>query len=123
MRDWALMLAFIDVESAFQRNAFLMDRNGGSIGLAQIDLATAQWAGYKGTAEGLKDPRTNITWLCRIIDKLTNGLTVHGVYSLANLAAAYNTGLQHVLDGGIDRAYEAKILSAYVFYQNLERKP
>ena len=35
---------------------------GGAIGLMQIKLATARGLGYTGTAEGLRDPDTNLTY-------------------------------------------------------------
>ncbi|WP_233025252.1 transglycosylase SLT domain-containing protein [Rhodopseudomonas boonkerdii] len=35
---------------------------GGTIGLMQIKLATARGVGYSGTAEGLRDPNTNLTY-------------------------------------------------------------
>ena len=35
---------------------------GGTIGLMQIKLATARELGYTGTAEGLRDPNTNLTY-------------------------------------------------------------
>jgi soluble lytic murein transglycosylase-like protein len=35
---------------------------GGTIGLMQIKLATARGLGYTGTAEGLRDPNTNLTY-------------------------------------------------------------
>src|SRR5947208_6608949 len=35
---------------------------GGAIGLMQIKLATARGLGYTGTAEGLRDPNTNLTY-------------------------------------------------------------
>ena len=44
---------------------------GGCIGLMQIKLATARGLGYTGTAEGLRDPNTNLT------------------YAVKHLAAAY----------------------------------
>src|SRR5579871_355868 len=40
-------------------NAGLVGR-GGTIGLMQIKLATARGLGYTGTAEGLRDPDTNL---------------------------------------------------------------
>jgi soluble lytic murein transglycosylase-like protein len=121
MRDWALTLAFIDVESAFRRDAFLNDRNGGSFGLGQIDLPTAQWAGYMGDGPGLLVPRVNIRELCAILDKLTADLAAHNIFTVNNLAAAYNSGLQHVLDGGTDAPYVAKINEAFGFYSALNR--
>ena len=36
--------------------------HGGTIGLMQIKLATARGLGYKGDAEGLRDPETNLTY-------------------------------------------------------------
>ena len=35
---------------------------GGTIGLMQIKLATARGLGYTGTAEGLRNPETNLAW-------------------------------------------------------------
>ncbi len=35
---------------------------GATIGLMQIKLATARGVGYTGTAEGLRDPNTNLTY-------------------------------------------------------------
>ncbi|MBR0697190.1 lytic transglycosylase domain-containing protein [Bradyrhizobium lablabi] len=35
---------------------------GGTIGLMQIKLATARGLGYSGTAEGLRDPETNLKY-------------------------------------------------------------
>src|SRR6478609_67167 len=42
-------------------NAGLIGR-GATIGLMQIKLATARGVGYTGTAEGLRDPDTNLTY-------------------------------------------------------------
>ena len=112
MIDPAILCAFIDVESSFVRGAFLNDRSGGSYGLTQLDLATAEDRGYKGTALGLYDPLTNITFFCKHIAWLTAELTKAEKYSVENLAAAYNSGLNHVLGGGSDPAYSAKISAA-----------
>src|SRR6476620_3110285 len=46
-------------ESKYQTS--LLGR-GGTIGLMQIKLATARGLGYTGTAEGLRDPETNLTY-------------------------------------------------------------
>jgi soluble lytic murein transglycosylase-like protein len=46
-------------ESKYQ--ARLLGR-GGAIGLMQIKLATARGLGYTGTAEGLRDPETNLRY-------------------------------------------------------------
>jgi soluble lytic murein transglycosylase-like protein len=40
---------------------------GGAIGLMQIKLATARGLGYTGTAEGLRDPNTNLTYAVKYL--------------------------------------------------------
>jgi soluble lytic murein transglycosylase-like protein len=40
---------------------------GGTIGLMQIKLATARSLGYTGTAEGLRDPDTNLTYAVKYL--------------------------------------------------------
>src|SRR3954449_13569121 len=39
----------------------------GNIGLMQIKLGTARGLGYTGTAEGLRDPDTNLTWAVKYL--------------------------------------------------------
>src|SRR6201981_2357985 len=40
---------------------------GGTIGLMQIKLATARGLGYAGSAEGLRDPDTNLTYAVKYL--------------------------------------------------------
>src|SRR3979490_94742 len=40
---------------------------GGTIGLMQIKLATARGLGYAGTADGLRDPDTNLTYAVKYL--------------------------------------------------------
>jgi soluble lytic murein transglycosylase-like protein len=47
-------------------NASLLGR-GGTIGLMQIKLGTARALGYSGTAEGLRDPETNLTYAVKYL--------------------------------------------------------
>jgi soluble lytic murein transglycosylase-like protein len=47
-------------------NAGLVGR-GGTIGLMQIKLATARSLGYTGTAEGLRDPDTNLAYAVKYL--------------------------------------------------------
>jgi soluble lytic murein transglycosylase-like protein len=47
-------------------NASLLGR-GGTIGLMQIKLATARSLGYTGTAEGLRDPDTNLAYAVKYL--------------------------------------------------------
>src|SRR3954453_5890827 len=39
----------------------------GNIGLMQIKFGTARGLGYTGTAEGLRDPETNLTWAVKYL--------------------------------------------------------
>ena len=39
----------------------------GNIGLMQIKLGTARGLGYTGTAEGLRDPDTNLAWAVKYL--------------------------------------------------------
>jgi soluble lytic murein transglycosylase-like protein len=41
--------------------------HGGTIGLMQIKLPTARSLGYTGTAEGLRDPDTNLTYAVKYL--------------------------------------------------------
>jgi soluble lytic murein transglycosylase-like protein len=41
--------------------------NRGNIGLMQIKLGTARSLGYTGSAEGLRDPDTNLTWAVKYL--------------------------------------------------------
>jgi soluble lytic murein transglycosylase-like protein len=47
-------------------DAHLVGR-GGTIGLMQIKLATARSLGYTGTAEGLRDPDTNLAYAVKYL--------------------------------------------------------
>ena len=40
---------------------------GGAIGMMQIKLATARGLGYTGTAEGLRDPETNLAYAVKYL--------------------------------------------------------
>jgi soluble lytic murein transglycosylase-like protein len=60
----ALVHRVIVRESRYQ--AHLVAR-GGTIGLMQIKLATARGLGYTGSAEGLRDPDTNLTYAVKYL--------------------------------------------------------
>jgi soluble lytic murein transglycosylase-like protein len=60
----ALVHRIIVHESRYQPQ--LIGR-GGTIGLMQIKLATARSLGYTGTAEGLRDPNTNLTYAVKYL--------------------------------------------------------
>src|SRR6202521_5286009 len=80
----ALVHRVIVRESRYQPH--LLGR-GGTIGLMQIKLATARSLGYTGSAEGLRDPDTNLTYAVRYLA---------GAYRAANgnhaRAVAYYAG-------------------------------
>jgi soluble lytic murein transglycosylase-like protein len=80
----ALVHRVIVRESRYQPH--LVGR-GGTIGLMQIKLATARGLGYTGTAEGLRDPNTNLTYAVKYLA---------GAYRAANgdhnRAVAYYAG-------------------------------
>jgi soluble lytic murein transglycosylase-like protein len=80
----ALVHRIIVRESRYQPG--LVGR-GGTIGLMQIKLATARSLGYTGTAEGLRDPETNLTYAVKYLA---------GAYRAANgnhnRAVAYYAG-------------------------------
>lgn len=59
----ALIHRVIRRESGYRSNAV----HRGNIGLMQIKLATARGLGYTGTAEGLRDPNTNLTYAVRYL--------------------------------------------------------
>ena len=60
---------------------------GGTIGMMQIKLATARGLGYTGSAQGLRDPNTNLTYAVKYLA---------GAYRAANgdynRAVAYYAG-------------------------------
>jgi soluble lytic murein transglycosylase-like protein len=114
--DTALLLAFIEQESTFKTRAFLNDRNGGSYGLLQLDYATAQDRGFKGSAVDLYDPVVNVQFGNAQLEWLSAELTKGGKFSASNLAAAYNSGLSHILGGGTDPLYAAEVTEKYHKY-------
>src|ERR1700683_1989107 len=109
MIDIALLFAFEEVESAGNPRAFLADRNGGSYGLNQLDLATVKDRGYTGDGPSLYDIYTNRLWAGRVRRWLQSELAVVGKYSIGALAAAYNEGLHGELEGHPDPDYVEKI--------------
>lgn len=119
MVDPIIVFAFIEVESGFNAKAYLSDRNGGSYGLMQLNLSTAKDRGYTGNAPGLYNPEVNVMYGVKILGWISDNLRRKGLYSVANVAAAYNSGLNHVLTGGSDASYSAKIEAAYVKWQRI----
>lgn len=66
---------------------------GGTIGLMQIKLATARGLGYAGTAEGLRDPDTNLRYAVQYLA---------GAYRAAN--GDHNRAVSYYAGGYYDAA-------------------
>jgi soluble lytic murein transglycosylase-like protein len=94
----ALVHRVIVRESRYQPH--LVGR-GGTIGLMQIKLATARGLGYTGTAEGLRDPDTNLTYAVKYLAgayRAANGDHARAVHYYASgyYYAAKHQRLGHV---------------------------
>lgn len=89
---WGMAIAC--QESGFQPRAEVSTggdaRRGGSFGICQMSLATAQGdLGYLGGGEGLKDPLVNAQLAARYVKIL---IQRHKTNDLRDIAAAYNSG-------------------------------
>ena len=75
--------------------------SGGAIGLMQIKLATARGLGYTGTAEGLRDPATNLMYGIKYLAgafRAANGAYDRAVhyYAAGYYMAAKQQRLDHI---------------------------
>lgn len=112
--DPIVLLAIIDHESSFDPKAFAPDKNGGSYGLMQLDWQTAKDRGFAGISPtALDDPILNLRYGVAVLMWIGADLERHGKLTFYNLCAAYNSGLQHVLDGGTDDAYVSLVKGRY----------
>ncbi len=89
---WGMALA--RQESAFEPSAQCLiggdKKRGGSFGLCQMSLATAQGdLGYLGDGDGLKNPEVNTKLAAKFCKLLTKRLKTT---ELKDIAAAYNSG-------------------------------
>jgi soluble lytic murein transglycosylase-like protein len=98
----ALVHRVIVRESKYR--ASLLGR-GGAIGLMQIKLATARGLGYSGTAEGLRDPATNLMYGIKYLAgafRAANGdhdRAVH-YYAAGYYQTAKQQRLEHLKEAG-----------------------
>jgi len=74
---------------------------GGTIGLMQIKLATARGLGYTGSAEGLRDPDTNLTYAVKYLAgayRAANGDHARAVHYYASgyYGVAKRQRLEHI---------------------------
>ena len=94
----ALVHRVIVRESRYQPH--LVGR-GGTIGLMQIKLATARGLGYTGSAEGLRDPDTNLTYAVKYLAgayRAANGDPMRAVHYYASgyYGVAKRQRLEHI---------------------------
>lgn len=89
--DPNLIFATIMIESGGNPRAIRHEPRikDASYGLGQILYGTARGLGYRGTAEGLYDPATNIDLIARYHRR---NLTTYGHLTAQQLTTAYNTG-------------------------------
>ena len=110
--DAPLILGFIQTESSFRPGAFANDKNGGSYGLMQLNLVTAEDRGFKGTAPDLYDEVTNIGLGMAQVQWIRDTLAKHEIFELESVIAAYNEGVGAVLEGRPDPTYVNRVLTA-----------
>ena len=80
--------------------------SGGAIGLMQIKLATARSLGYTGTAEGLRDPATNLLYGIKYLAgafRAANGDNDRAVhyYAAGYYFAAKHQRLEHLKEAKV----------------------
>lgn len=104
-----LLSAICWVESRHNPKAVHHDDGGtDSIGLCQIKLATARWMGYRGSAKGLYDPRTNAHFAAQYVKYL---LRRHSNCAILAISA-YNSGTPKYRNGKlINEKYVERVIS------------
>jgi len=108
-----IMSAICWVESKHNHKALnKKDGNGGrdSNGLCQVQFRTAQWLGYKGSVQGLFDPKVNVKYASKYfvyLVKRENG-------NIYNAIISYNAGSVILNKRGIpiNQQYLNKVLKA-----------
>jgi soluble lytic murein transglycosylase-like protein len=98
---FSLATAMIRIESRYNANA----RSGPNLGLGQISLGTAKSLGYKGSAQGLLNAETNLTYSIKYLAqayRLAKGNTCGTVMR-------YQNGLGSTRMSAANRAYCAKV--------------
>ena len=88
----ALVHRVIVRESRYQPS--LVGR-GGTIGLMQIKLSTARSLGYTGTAEGLRDPETNLTYAVKYLAGAYRAANGNHNRAVAYYASGYYAAAKH----------------------------
>lgn len=107
-----LLSALCYVESKHRPYAFNENDGGSSsIGICQIKLGTARGLGFKGTAEELSRPKTNIYYAGKY---LKTQIKRYGG-DIKKAISAYNAGTHRENDLGLtlNRLYVAKVFKAW----------
>ncbi len=107
--DPNLVYAIILTESSGNPNAFRQDKTVRSIGLMQITMQAARQMGYRGTEQGLFNPKTNIYYGVKYFRWLLN----HYNNDMFKALAAYNLGVGKVDKGYRDDRYVNRVISYY----------
>jgi len=98
---FALADAVVRIESRYNPNA----RNRANLGLTQISHATARGIGYRGTAQGLFQPETNLAYGLKYLGmayRMAGG-------NICGTIMRYQGGLRATRMTGANRAYCAKV--------------
>jgi soluble lytic murein transglycosylase-like protein len=112
----ALVKAIIGVESNFIANAMnLTGRDltrGGSYGLMQMSLQTAQGYGFTGSPTDLLDPQTNLTYGCQFLRDVYN----QAGQDPATAASLYNGGKSVGPSAFSNQSYVNNVMSNYSYF-------
>lgn len=84
-----LLLAICSWESNLKNVTIEDDMGTPSYGVCQVKMATAEWMGYQGEPDGLRDPETNVYWAARFLKFQQDRYTDK---DWCKLTAAYNAG-------------------------------
>jgi soluble lytic murein transglycosylase-like protein len=89
-------------ESRYNINAVHHDDgNGDSLGVCQIKFKTAKWLGFKGTAQQLMNPKTNIYYAAKYIryniNRYRNAARAVIAYNLGHAGALTSTNYQRTV--------------------------
>ncbi len=128
----ALIFAIMQQESGdpqggmevFDTNATLMKnpteiKAGGSQGLMQILLSSAQNLGYTGDATGLYDPSTGIKYGVLYIKKVIHDGKGIDYTDVGDIAAQYNSNKNYVdAPSSTQATYVPHVLKYYTYYVN-----
>lgn len=110
--DAPIILGLIQVESSFNERAFLMDHNGGSYGLMQLNVAAARQVGFEGKPADLFEGEVNLPLGIKYFAWIRNFLENHEIFDLDSAIAAYNEGVGNVLKRNPDPLYVERVMTA-----------